>query len=198
MAVSEPSPALPLPLSALRKKGQLPIFFEGFRRRPAGGLISEPVFLRASASPLERLNRNRGGANGDSREKDRHEKEGRRCPVLFAFFRDSLARLSAGQELHTGELGGPAPGEGSLLRHAEAESVGYGRMLSVNQGGGVDEFDNQLNDPGQYDNPQDPASLSVVEHLRALSVKGKLTLLYVLAVILLLVLWLDWVSSLLP
>lgn len=69
-------------------------------------------------------------------------------------------------------------------------------MLSVNQGGGVDEFDNQLNDPGQYDNPQDPASLSVVEHLRALSVKGKLTLVYVLAVILLLVLWLDWVSPL--
>jgi len=67
-------------------------------------------------------------------------------------------------------------------------------MLSVNHG--VDEFDNQLNDPGQYDNPQDPASLSVVEHLRALSVKGKLTLLYVLAVILLLVLWLDWVSPL--
>lgn len=60
----------------------------------------------------------------------------------------------------------------------------------------VDEFDNQLNDPGQYDNPQDPASLSVVEHIRALSIRGKLTLLYIFGVIMF-VLWkLDWVSAL--
>lgn len=65
------------------------------------------------------------------------------------------------------------------------------------QGGGIDEFDNQLNDPGQYDNPQDPASLSVVEHLRSLSVNGKLTLLYLVGVIVFLLCWLrgDWVSA---
>lgn len=65
------------------------------------------------------------------------------------------------------------------------------------QTAGIDDFDNQLNDPGQYDNPQDPASLSVVEHLRSLSVNGKLTLLYLLAVIVFLLCWLrgDWVSA---
>lgn len=65
------------------------------------------------------------------------------------------------------------------------------------QAGGIDDFDNQLNDPGQYDNPQDPASLSVVEHLRALSATGKLTLLYLVAVIVFLLCWLrgDWVSA---
>lgn len=70
-------------------------------------------------------------------------------------------------------------------------------MLGRQGGGGIDEFDNQLNDPGQYDNPQDPASLSVVEHLRALSVNGKLTLLYLMGVIVFLLCWLrgDWVSS---
>lgn len=70
-------------------------------------------------------------------------------------------------------------------------------MLGRQGGGGIDDFDNQLNDPGQYDNPQDPASLSVVEHLRALSVNGKLTLLYLLGVIVFLLCWLrgDWVSA---
>lgn len=65
------------------------------------------------------------------------------------------------------------------------------------QGGSIDDFDNQLNDPGQYDNPQDPASLSVVEHLRALSANGKLTLLYLVAVLVFLLCWLrgDWVSA---
>lgn len=58
----------------------------------------------------------------------------------------------------------------------------------------ADEFDNQLNDPGQYDNPQDPASLSVVEHLRALSVRGKLVLLYVVGAITYVLLRFDLVS----
>lgn len=67
-------------------------------------------------------------------------------------------------------------------------------MLAGRNGADVDEFDNQLNDPGQYDNPQDPASLSVVEHLRALSIRGKLTLLYVAGVIVFVLCTLDWVS----
>lgn len=68
-------------------------------------------------------------------------------------------------------------------------------MLAGRNGVDVDEFDNQLNDPGQYDNPQDPASLSVVEHLRALSIRGKLTLLYVAGVIVFVLWTLDWVSQ---
>lgn len=68
-------------------------------------------------------------------------------------------------------------------------------MLAGRNGADVDEFDNQLNDPGQYDNPQDPASLSVVEHLRALSIRGKLTLLYVAGVIVFVLWTLDWVSQ---
>lgn len=62
------------------------------------------------------------------------------------------------------------------------------------QGGLSDEFDSQLNDPGQYDNPQDPASLSVAEHLRALSVRGKLVLLYVAGAMTYLLLRFDLVS----
>lgn len=62
------------------------------------------------------------------------------------------------------------------------------------QGGISDEFDSQLNDPGQYDNPQDPASLSVVEHLRALSIRGKLVLLYVTGALTYLLLKFDMVS----
>ncbi|CAM9391616.1 unnamed protein product [Ectocarpus fasciculatus] len=68
-------------------------------------------------------------------------------------------------------------------------------MLAGRNGADVDEFDNQLNDPGQYDNPQDPASLSVVEHLRALSIRGKLTLLYVAGVIVFVLCTLDWVIA---
>ena len=66
-------------------------------------------------------------------------------------------------------------------------------MLSGHGGGGIDEFDNQLNDPNQYDNPQDPASLSVAEHLCALTIRGKLVLVYIVG----LLLWMlckDWVS----
>lgn len=65
------------------------------------------------------------------------------------------------------------------------------------QGSVSDEFDSQLNDPGQYDNPQDPASLSVAEHLRALSVRGKLVLLYVAGAMTYLLLRFDLVSLLL-
>lgn len=60
-----------------------------------------------------------------------------------------------------------------------ADQARHKMMPPRPQGGINDEFDHQLNDPGQYDNPQDPASLSVVEHLRALSVRGILALLYV-------------------
>lgn len=67
-------------------------------------------------------------------------------------------------------------------------------MLSGQGGGGIDEFDNQLNDPNQYDNPQDPASLSVMEHLRALSLRGKLTLVYIVGLLLAMLWFLDWVS----
>ena len=67
-------------------------------------------------------------------------------------------------------------------------------MLSGQGGGGIDEFDNQLNDPNQYDNPQDPASLSVMEHLRALSIRGKLTLVYIVGLLLCMLWELDWVS----
>lgn len=69
-------------------------------------------------------------------------------------------------------------------------------MLSGHGGAGIDEFDNQLNDPNQYDNPQDPASLSLAEHVRALSVRGKLVLLYIVCLLLLLLWKLDWVSEL--
>lgn len=61
---------------------------------------------------------------------------------------------------------------------------------------GIDEFDSQLNDPGQYDNPQDPARLSVVEHLRSLSIMGKLTLIYIVFVLLWLLIRDSWVSNL--
>lgn len=56
-------------------------------------------------------------------------------------------------------------------------------MPAEGAGGNIDEFDNQLSDPNQYDNPQDPASLSAVEHLLALSFRGNLTLLYIVAVL---------------
>lgn len=68
-------------------------------------------------------------------------------------------------------------------------------MLSRQGGGGIDEFDNQLNDPNQYDNPQDPASLSVMEHLRALSLRGKLTLVYIVGLLLAMLWFLDWVLA---
>lgn len=61
---------------------------------------------------------------------------------------------------------------------------------------GIDEIDSQLNDPGQYDNPQDPARLSVMEHLRALSIIGKLTLAYIVLVLLWLLIRDSWVSNL--
>lgn len=67
-------------------------------------------------------------------------------------------------------------------------------MLAGGSRGGIDEFDNQLNDPNQYDNPQDPASLSVVEHIRSLSIRGKLTLAYIAAVLIYLLWACDWVS----
>ena len=63
-------------------------------------------------------------------------------------------------------------------------------------GARVDESDHQLNDPDQYDNSQDPASLSVVEHIRALSLRGKLTLAYIILVLLLLLFTTSWVSVL--
>ena len=64
----------------------------------------------------------------------------------------------------------------------------------ISGAGVVDEFDNQLNDAGQYDNPQDPASLSLVEHIRALSVRGKLTLVYIVFVLIYLLFRKGWVS----
>ena len=67
-------------------------------------------------------------------------------------------------------------------------------MLSGHGGGGIDEFDNQLNDPNQYDNPQDPASLSVAEHLCALTIRGKLVLVYIVGLLLCMLWMLDWVS----
>lgn len=67
-------------------------------------------------------------------------------------------------------------------------------MLSGQGGGGIDEFDNQLNDPNQYDNPQDPASLSVTEHLLALSIRGKLTLVYIVGLLVCMLWIVDWVS----
>lgn len=64
--------------------------------------------------------------------------------------------------------------------------------------GNVDEFDNELDDRasgGFSDHPgQDPASLSVLEHLKSLSIRGKLTLVYILVVLIALLLWLHWVS----
>lgn len=69
-------------------------------------------------------------------------------------------------------------------------------MLAGGAGGNIDEFDNQLNDPNQYDNPQDPASLSVTEHLRALSIRGKLTLVYIAGVLIYLLVQCDWVRQL--
>lgn len=66
-------------------------------------------------------------------------------------------------------------------------------MLAEGAGGNIDEFDNQLSDPNQYDNPQDPASLSAVEHLRALSLRGKLTLIYIAAVLICVFVETDWV-----
>lgn len=68
-------------------------------------------------------------------------------------------------------------------------------MLAGRTGVSIDEFDNQLDDPNQYDNPQDPASLSVVEHLRALSVTGKLSLVYVVALLIYLLWKCDWVRG---
>lgn len=59
----------------------------------------------------------------------------------------------------------------------------------------MDEFDAQLNDPNQYDNPQDPANLSVVEHLRSLSIYGKLTVLYIVLVLLYLLVTCHWVRE---
>ena len=63
-------------------------------------------------------------------------------------------------------------------------------------GARVDEFDHGLNDPSQYDNSQDPASLSVVGHIRALSLRGKLTLAYIIFVLLFLLFKTTWVSVL--
>lgn len=70
------------------------------------------------------------------------------------------------------------------------------RMLSGGARGIADtsELDNQLNDPNQYDNPPDPATLSVVEHLRTLSDFGKLTLVYIVGAIFYLLLVVDKVS----
>ncbi|CAM9773553.1 unnamed protein product [Ascophyllum nodosum] len=65
----------------------------------------------------------------------------------------------------------------------------------ISGAGVVDEFDNQLNDAGQYDNPQDPASLSLVEHIRALSVRGKLTLVYIVFVLIYLLFRKGWVLA---
>lgn len=77
---------------------------------------------------------------------------------------------------------------GSELRYQEAVIMSRGET-----GGNIDEFDSQLNDPHQYDNPQDPASLSVVEHLRGLSIYGKLTVLYIFAVLVFLLVRCHWV-----
>lgn len=68
---------------------------------------------------------------------------------------------------------------------------------SKTHGGHIDEFDNQLDDPNGFSDHagEDPASLSVWEHLKALSVSAKLTLVYINLVLVALLIYLHWVRS---
>ncbi|CAM9241519.1 unnamed protein product [Discosporangium mesarthrocarpum] len=60
-----------------------------------------------------------------------------------------------------------------------------------------DDFDDQLRDPNQYDNPTDPASLSFLQHLESLSNVGKATLVYIVLVWVFLLIKLHWVVGIL-
>lgn len=66
---------------------------------------------------------------------------------------------------------------------------------STAQGGHVDDFDSQLDDPNGFSDHagQDPVNLSVCEHLKALSVTGRLTLVYIAFILVVLLVYLDWV-----